>query len=385
MTQRRPKLSVVAYVYNYADFLPDMIRSVLSQTYGDFELFILDDGSDDGTLRAIRSLADDRRLRFATQQHRGRDRLHETFNRCLAQTDGELVAIANGDDVMAPEKLALQVAALECRPELDVVFHDAEFVDGGGRQLEGSFAPPAEVARDLEGRLGPHMFRRNFVPNPTVLFRRSVADAVGPQEYGWVHDYQFWLKAAVAGMRFGFLPERLIRYRVHERSHSTSSERARRLAEEDRRMRVEMRARYAIEELYPEIERCRVAAEACYDAHLELGNHFAAGPLPLFRAAAREYGEALRFAPGGLAARHNLALACWLAGEAGAEKELEALASVCSLAGHNLDALRGDARGAVFAIRTPDESELLRLRSSPPAPHPCAFGLPRGLWRELLR
>ncbi len=122
MPQLGPKLSVVAYVYNYADFLPQMVHSVLSQTYTDFELFVLDDGSDDETLRILSSFSSDRRLRFATQNHRGRDRLHETFNRCLAETCGEFVAIANGDDVMAREKLSLQIAVMERRSDIDVVF-----------------------------------------------------------------------------------------------------------------------------------------------------------------------------------------------------------------------------------------------------------------------
>ncbi len=148
-----------------------------------------------------------------------------------------------------------------------------------------------------------------------------------------------------------------------------------------------MRARYTIEELYPEIEQCHDRAEARYDAHLDLGNQLGAGPLPLFGLAVREFREALRQAPDGAAGRHNLALARWLTGDESSQRELEELAANphCPLASRNLAVLRGSRCGAVmFATRRPEESELLRLRSSASAVSVTGRALPEDLWRELL-
>ncbi len=292
-----PRVSVVAYVYDYADWVGAMLRSVLGQSHRDFELFFLDDGSTDATPDVVARFAADPRLRYERQDNRGRDRLHETFNRCLEATTGELVAIVNGDDIWAPHKLARQVALLDARPDIDVCIHDAVFIDGEGRERPGSFDPglPAHVLET--GRLGPWMFERNPVPNPAVVFRRSLLDRIGLQEYGWPHDYQFWMKAAVAGAGFLFLPEKLIRYRVHEGSHSTSAERLPRLTEECRRMRREMRARYSIEDLFPEVEHCRDRTRARAIAHVEMALRLASGADPLIDLAQSELRAAHAFDP----------------------------------------------------------------------------------------
>ncbi len=238
----RPRVSLVAYVYNYADYVGEMLESVLAQSFEDFELCFLDDGSTDGTGDVVRRYRD-ARIRYFRQDNLGRARLDETFNRCAREARGELLAVVNGDDHLHPRKLATQVALFDALPALDVSFHDAAFVDAAGVPRAGSFRPALPEAVLHGGRLGPYFFRHNLIPNPTTMFRRDVWRRVGPQESGWVHDYDFWLRAGVAGCRFHFLPEPLIRYRVHERSHSTSSVRAAKLAEEARAMRRARRAR----------------------------------------------------------------------------------------------------------------------------------------------
>lgn len=309
-----PRVSVVAYIYNYAHYLDGAIQSILDQTYGDFEFFILDDGSTDGTPELVKKYLKDPRVRYEYQQNKGRDRLHETFNRCLEATSGEFVVIANGDDLMHPEKLQRQLEAFHADPDLEIVFHDATFINAAGETLPGSFDTGLPQEALTKRLLGRYMFKQNQVPNPTVMFRRSILRQIGLQEYGWAHDYQFWLKAAVARCRFRFLPERLICYRVHEESHSTSAVRRSRIAEEDRRMRREMRARYTIEELFPELLNCPDPRTARAYAHLEMGLLFCQGGLPMFDAAIAEFRQAVDLAPELLEARNNLALVLFLEG-----------------------------------------------------------------------
>jgi hypothetical protein len=314
MMPSAPRVSVVAYVHDYADYLDRMLSSVVGQTFEDFELFVLDDGSTDGTGAVVTPYLSDRRVRYERQDHRGRGQLHETFNRCLKATSGDYIAIANGDDWFHREKLAFQVEILDRRPDVDVSFHDAVFVDKDEREGQGTFRPSIELEIFENRRLGPYMFGWNRIPNPTVLFRRDLLRLVGLQEYGWSHDYQFWLKVAVARARFHFSPDRLIYYRVHELSHSTSSTRRDRLRQEDLRMRREMRQRYAILDLYPEIAECRDSTLAHACAHLDLGVHLASGPNPILDLAAAEFRQALKLAPDLFEAKNNLAVVELLGG-----------------------------------------------------------------------
>src|SRR5262245_3745261 len=121
----RPRVSLVAYVHNYADYVGEMLESVLAQSFGDFELCFVDDGSTDGTGDAVRAYRD-ARIRYVWQEPLGRARLDETFNRCVEMSRAELLAVVNGDDRLHPRKLETQVALFDARPALDVSFHDAE-------------------------------------------------------------------------------------------------------------------------------------------------------------------------------------------------------------------------------------------------------------------
>lgn len=320
--QPLPSVSIVAYVYNYAHYLDEAIQAILNQTYTDFELYILDDGSTDATREVISKYLHDPRVRYEYQANKGRARLHETFNRCLEATKGELIAIANGDDLMHPEKIARQVTAFLADPSLEIVYHDASYIDAEGRDLGGSIIRP--IAADVfERRLfGRQMFRCCLVPNPTAMFRRSILRRIGLQEYGWPHDFQFWLKAAAARCRFAALPDKLLKYRAHEESHSTSSKRHDRLGEEARRMRREMRERYAIDELYPEIAFCADEVSARASAHLDLGNLMLRAELPDPGLAVPEFEAALKLVPDFPEAHNNLGVSLLMSGDLQAGQEV---------------------------------------------------------------
>jgi glycosyltransferase involved in cell wall biosynthesis len=366
MSASLPTISVVAYVYNGARWVSGMIESVLDQTHADFEFFFLDDGSTDGTGEIARRYARDPRMRYERQERKGRERLHETFNRCVEATRGEWVAIANGDDVLHPEKLARQLAWSAAHPHLDVIFHDAQFVDASGAEQPGSFLHADVDPHYMDtGRFAPFMFGRCLVPNPAAIFRRALFERIEGQEYGWAHDYQFWMKAAVHGARFGYRTDRLLRYRVHEESHSTSSGRKPRLLAEVDRMRREMRARYTLEQIYPEIQACRDRRQASAHAHLDLavqlcrGNALELAVAELREAAALDAGvPEIRVAAGVLCAILGL----------GEEARVQLRAAVAEnpseAARHNLTLLES---GAPNGYRLPPvpEGELYRIRRGP--------------------
>lgn len=313
---KSPRVSICAYIYNNAGYLDETIQSILGQTYTDFELFILDDGSTDETEAIVANYLRDPRIRYERQERKGRERLHETFNRCLEATTGPYVAVANGDDILEPRKLARQVAALDADPTVDVVYHSATFIDSAGFEMPDVPDWSQLTPRHFEQRLVlRHMLAGNLIPNPATMFRREILRRVGLQETGWMHDYQFWLKVAGARCRFLHLPERLIRYRFHESSHSTSQERKARIEEEDRQVRRQMRRRYEIEDIYPEVSLAHSFDTARLAAHFNLGAIFARSGLPAYDMAAAEFETVLELAPDSLAAACNAAVCRFLSGD----------------------------------------------------------------------
>jgi glycosyltransferase involved in cell wall biosynthesis len=125
--QARTKISVVVPTYNRGYIISESIKSVLGQTYQDFELVIVDDGSKDNTHEVVSRFADPR-IRYTRHEHnRG---CSAAYNTGLREARGEFVAILDSDDIWKPERLAKAVNFLKRHPEADAVFTDMEKYDG---------------------------------------------------------------------------------------------------------------------------------------------------------------------------------------------------------------------------------------------------------------
>ena len=247
-------VSVVLHVWNGEPYLAELLDSILAQTYTDFELCVLDDGSTDDTPMLLeRAARGEGRIRVERQAAAGRSHLDQTFNRTVAMARHELVAIANADDVWHPRKLARQVEVFGRTPGLQICWHDATVIDGDGRWLRPTLLrhPMTTPRHGCDPR---SFLTGNPIPNPTVMFDRRICNTIGPQDGGWVHDSRFWLKAALAQLAFLGLPDRLIAYRVHEASHSTSSLRSERLEAENRAMLGSMLTSTPLDAWYPEVD-----------------------------------------------------------------------------------------------------------------------------------
>jgi glycosyl transferase family 2 len=174
---RPPPVSVVMPVFNAEAFVAAAVESVLGQTFEDFELLVLDDGSTDASLDVVRSLADPR-LRIVSRPHEG---VVRTMNAALGLARAELIARADADDVCMPERLTRQLDVLATQPGLALV---GGAMRCGDRLLE--YPPDATRMRWLA-------LYRNPVGNPTILFRRPAAVAVGgyPEDFQLLDDYPF--------------------------------------------------------------------------------------------------------------------------------------------------------------------------------------------------
>jgi glycosyltransferase involved in cell wall biosynthesis len=164
-------------VYNAEPYLGEALTGVLGQTFGDFELLAIDDGSTDGSLDMLRG-CDDPRLRVVAQPHQG---VVRTMNAALALARADLIARADADDVCLPERLERQVQFLTAHPGVALV---------GGVMRSGArlFQYPCDAARMRWLAL-----YQSPVANTTILFRRRAALAVGgyPEDFRLVDDYPF--------------------------------------------------------------------------------------------------------------------------------------------------------------------------------------------------
>lgn len=322
---RAPRVSVVTHVYNYGEFLDELIPSVLGQSFQDFELVILDDGSTDDTEARVGRYLGDGRVRYVKQANLGHTgRLDLVLQRAVDLSRGELIAFIGGDDVLTPDRLERQVRRFDADPDLDILHTAAQHIGPDGQRLDSAFRLREPYDR---WSLLRALFHTNLIAHPTVMMRRRCLDRVGPFEEATAADYRYWLKGA-PHLKFRYLDEKLVAYRIHDRSSSTSPEGAKLVAEDARRIRRLTRERVTILDLYPELAHVKEPGTALAAAYTDIGNIHLTGDSPLPDLALQEYQRALEHVdPPHPVIVHNMAVALALAGEAShARRLLEPLA-----------------------------------------------------------
>lgn len=221
----RPKVSVMLPCYNHASFVGQAVESVLSQSFGDFELVVTDDGSTDGTADVVRGFRDKRIKLQALARNEG---AAEASNRCVARARGEFLAMLGSDDFFLPGKLEKQVSLLQKRPEVAAVFSQVQFVDEAGRPMQAARNPFANlfttVQPDRFAWLRTFFLRGNGLCQPTILARRKAYQRIGAYDPSLrqLHDFDMWVRMC-ARYEVHVLPEALIGYRVLARGQNAST------------------------------------------------------------------------------------------------------------------------------------------------------------------
>ncbi len=205
-----PNVAVIMAVNNCAGWLPLAIQSVIEQSYTDFELVIVDDGSTDNTHDILQAFArHDKRIRIITKQNTG---LGDSLNTAINSTSATYIARMDGDDICHLDRLQKQVAFLDQHPEIDVLGTNAVLIDGSGAAF-GTLMTDA-VHEDLSTRI----WSRNPFIHPTVMMRRHVMETTGGYDRTLMRgqDLDLWLRCR-ATFRFHNLQEPLLYYRaVHK-------------------------------------------------------------------------------------------------------------------------------------------------------------------------
>jgi glycosyltransferase involved in cell wall biosynthesis len=200
-----PAVSVIIPAYNCAAYLPRAIESVLTQSFADFELLVMDDGSTDDTANVLDRYSADRRVRFV--RHAENTGPSATRNRGIRLSSGDLVAFLDADDEWARGKLEAQVTAL-ASAEADVCGVGCRWLMPGETEVIVSKQPPYSG----DGLYRELLFK-NTIPgsSSSIMVRRTCFDEVGlfDEELRAVEDRDMWLRLA-ARFRFAFVREPLV-------------------------------------------------------------------------------------------------------------------------------------------------------------------------------
>ena len=214
-----PTISVIIPAYNVAPYIGETLRSVFAQTFADYEVIIVNDGSPD-TDELERALAPfEQRVHYLKQENGGAGAAR---NAGLSAAHGEFVAFLDGDDLWLPEFLAEQIKFVR-EQMLDLACTDATLFDEAGDfkrtymdALVAGTAPAGEVT--FEGLIGD---QQSLITSGVVAGRQAVIEA-GSFDEGLRNsqDFDLWVRLALSGARLAYQRKALVRYRDHEGSLS---------------------------------------------------------------------------------------------------------------------------------------------------------------------
>ena len=200
---KQPFVSVLMPIYNASAYLREALESVLQQTFTNFELLVIDDGSTDNSIEIVNSYHD-QRIRLFRNTHN----FIATLNKGIDVATGKYVARMDADDVMLPHRLETQFNFMETHPDIDI---------------SGSYAESFGIKQHVMQSATEHkkiiasLLLNNSIIHSTIILRRSTFENNAafryPEGYPCAEDYKLWTVLAANGLRFATIPEVLLRYR----------------------------------------------------------------------------------------------------------------------------------------------------------------------------
>jgi glycosyltransferase involved in cell wall biosynthesis len=210
-----PKVSVIIPTYNRADFIEDAVESVLCQTYKDFEIIIVDDGSTDSTKDVLQKFYN--KIRYIYKNNGG---VASARNTGIKHAQGEYIAFLDSDDLWLPERLKFGVRALDADKNIGLFFSDCNRVFNGERASRTYFNDYKPYA----GFVFRQLFMQCFIPTLTVILRKGCFKKAGMfnEELRSCEDYDMWLRIS-ACFKIDHTKMPLAILRSHSKSKSRES------------------------------------------------------------------------------------------------------------------------------------------------------------------
>lgn len=252
-----PLISAIIPTYNHGNYIGRSISSVLSQTFTDYEVIVVDDGSTDGTLERLRVFGDN--IKYHRQANRG---LGSARNAGLALAKGKYVQLLDADDSIAPEKFEMQVPVLAADESISVVYSDYANLDSN-QKMFGETSSPLSPGESPLWRL----IRENFMPVHSPLVRREALLKEGgfDESRDAQEDWDLWLRLASRGHQFQYCPGVFAHYH-RDGSRMTSN------SDLMYRRGQHLLSKFSADPLFRSLEGGRLFEEFCLHQHLSLAN-----------------------------------------------------------------------------------------------------------------
>lgn len=229
-----PEVSVIIPVYNAEKFIKKTIESVLNQTYKDYEIIIIDDGSTDNSKKILDEFKD--KVRYFKQANSG---VSSARNMAIKEAAGKYIALLDQDDIWYPEKLEKQISFIKENPNVGMVYGDCYYIDDKDKVIYRVF----EDQKYYQGKIFENLVIDNFVPIPTVLIKKEVLDKTGLflENYSYAEEYELFIRIA-KDYDIGCINEVLAGYRVHDTNLSKNIDKS---LQEDIRVKEDALQKYA--------------------------------------------------------------------------------------------------------------------------------------------
>ena len=219
------KISIVVASYNYADYIEETIKSVINQTYSDWELVIVDDGSSDDSLQIIEKYCNqDNRIKLYTHPNHENKGLKETLLLGISKAESEWVAFLESDDSLREDYLEKKADIANKYPEIGLIFNGVEFI-GDEYQIKYRCNGMRKSMKEMEDLKYPsNIFKKLNVRNKIVTFSTvMVKKEFLKREYfetpeDRLLDWWLYIHILYCTMAY-YLPENLTNWRIHENSY----------------------------------------------------------------------------------------------------------------------------------------------------------------------
>ena len=206
-----PRVSVIIPTYNCAQYLPGAIESVIAQTFRDYELIVVDDGSTDETAEVIKKYGD--RIKYLYQENSGPG---AAKNLGIKASGGSFVATLDADDRWQPQKIEIQYEYMRCHPEVGLVYANCSTFNKQGIVTEAYDGKHRIV---YQGDIFDKLIVKNFIASITIMVRKECLDKVGlfPEDFMISEDWHLWLRIA-KNYPIGYIDQPLAMYRWQKKS-----------------------------------------------------------------------------------------------------------------------------------------------------------------------
>lgn len=228
-----PKISIVIPAYNASNYLSEAIESALAQTYPNLEIIVVNDGSEDNGATESIARSYGERIRYFSKENGGSS---SALNMGIANMTGEWFSWLSHDDLYVPEKLEKQVAyirRLQLNPEelpRHIFFSASELIDASGKTIRAS---REKTARELAGKVASFPHNGYLIAEPATysfhgcscLIHRAAFECVGnfDKKLRLVNDIDMWFRLFASGYHVHYIPESLVKGRIHAKQISISA------------------------------------------------------------------------------------------------------------------------------------------------------------------